>query len=56
MKIKDLELRINKSKVVGIRLPEEVYNRVREIANQEKVSIAEVCSAIIRKGVYLLED
>jgi len=56
MKIKDLQLRKQLRKAVGIRLPLEEYEQIKIIAEKEGVSIAEVCSALIRETIKNLDN
>ena len=56
MKIEDLQLRKQKRKAVGIRLPLEEYEKIKKIAKKEEVSVSEVCSALVRKTIKELTN
>ena len=43
----EINIRKNKTYMVGVRLTEEQQKQVKDIAKKEKVSVSEICRALI---------
>ena len=51
-----IEIRRNKTYMVGVRLTEEQQKTVKDMAKKEKVSVSEICRALIEAALIEMHN